>query len=111
MTSNKPSSQGPIPIPKWDVALEALVKEEQQKLGRPLRLDDFSRLAQQYTIRLDDIMVTMFELCIHGEWKYCNSDGTPREINRELLDELTAAGRLKDEDLKNFPGDWSPVAQ
>jgi hypothetical protein len=42
------------------VALEALVKEEHQKLVRPLYLDDFQRLAKQYTIRLDDIMVTLF---------------------------------------------------
>ena len=102
------SSDGPIQIPKWDVALEALVKEEQQKVGRPLVLDDFQRLAQQYTIRLDDIMVTMFELCIHGQWRYHNDGGESREITRELLDELTAGGRLKDEDLKNFPGGWTP---
>ena len=50
MTRNSSSSEGPIYIPKWDVALEALIKEEQQKLGRALYLDDFRRLAQQYTI-------------------------------------------------------------
>lgn len=100
------ASDGPIHIPKWDVALEALAKEEQQKLGRPLVLDDFRRLAQQYTIRLDDIMVTLFELCIHGQWQYHGDP--PREITRELLAELTAGGRLKDEDLKHFTGGWSP---
>ena len=103
------SSEAPIQIPKWDVALEALVKEEHQKLARPLHLDDFQRLAQQYTIRLDDIMVTLFELCIHGLWRYRDTDGRPREITRELLDEMTAGGRLRDEDLKNFPGDWAPL--
>jgi len=102
------SSGGPIQIPKWDVALEALVKEEHQKLGRPLVLDDFQRLAQQYTIRLDDIMVTLFELCIHGQWHYQSEGDGPREITRELLNELTAGGRLKDEDLKNFTGGWAP---
>jgi len=103
------SSQGPITIPKWDVALEALAKEEQQKLARPLSLDDFRRLAQQYTIRLDDIMVTMFELCIHGEWQYQNSDGKPHKITRKLLEELTAGGRLKDEDLQTFAGGWTSL--
>ena len=84
------TSEGPIPIPKWDVALEALIKEEHQKLNRPLNLDDFRRLAQQYTIRLDDIMATLFELCVHAQWQYWNSAGKPQEITRELLDELTA---------------------
>jgi hypothetical protein len=102
-------SEGPIPIPKWDVALEALAKEEQQKLARPLSLDDFRRLSQQYTIRLDDFMVTMFELCIHGEWRYQNSEGRPQKITRKLLEELTSGGRLKDEDLQTFSGGWTPA--
>jgi len=99
-------SDGPIQIPKWDVALEALVKEEQHKLGRPLTLEDFRRLAQHYTIRLDDIMVTLFELCIHGRWRY---EGADHRITRELLEEVTAAGRIKDEDLKGFKGGWRAV--
>jgi hypothetical protein len=39
----------PIAVPKWDVALEALIKEEYGELGRLLTLDDYRRLAQQYT--------------------------------------------------------------
>ena len=105
-----PPSEAPIQIPKWDVALEALVKEEYQKLARPLHLEDFQRLAQQYTIRLDDIMVTMFELCIQGLWQYRGHDGKPHEITRELLQEMTAGGRLKDEDLRNFPGGWTSLS-
>lgn len=107
--TNETSPEGPVPVSKWDVALEALAKEEQQKLGRPLELEDFRRLAQQYTIRLDDIMVTMFELAIHGEWQYRNSGGKPQAITRELLEGLTAGGRLKDEDLKTFSGAWIPL--
>ena len=110
MARNSSSSEGPIHIPKWDVALEALIKEEQQKLGRALYLDDFRRLAQQYTIRLDDIMVTLFELCIQGVWRYQGGDGDSREITRELLDEMTAGGRIKDEDLKTFVGGWIPAS-
>lgn len=110
MSGKKPSAEEPIQVPKWDIALEALVKEEQQKLGRPVDLDDFRRLAQEYTIRLDDIMVTMFELCIHGQWQYRDGNGAIKPITRELLDELTAAGRMKDEDVRNFSGGWSPIA-
>ena len=107
--SKDTSSEAPIQIPKWDVALEALVKEEHQKLARPLHLEDFQRLAQQYTIRLDDIMVTLFELCIQGLWQYRSDDGKQRDITRELLQEMTAGGRLKDEDLRNFTGGWVPL--
>jgi hypothetical protein len=103
------SSDKPVQVPKWDVALEALTKEEQQKLGRPLNLDDFRRLSRQYNIRLDDIMVTMFELCIHNQWRYQGGETGMQSITRELLNEMTAGGRLEDADLKNFSGGWVPV--
>jgi hypothetical protein len=105
MVNETPSGE-PIQIPKWDVALESLLKEEYLKLGRPLYLRDFQRLAQHYAIRLDDIMVTLFELCIHGLWDYRDSENSSQEITRELLENMTAGGRLKDEDLKNFSGGW-----
>ena len=107
---NDKAPEEPIAVPKWDVALEAMATEEYAKLGRPLTLEDYRRLAQQYTIRLDDIMVTLFELCIYSRWQYRNSAGEPREISRELLDELTAGGRLKDEDLTTFSGGWTPLS-
>lgn len=102
----KHTTDGPIPVPKWDVALEALVKEEYAKLGRPLTLDDFRRLGKQYAIRLDDIVVTLFELCLYGDWRY---EGSQR-VTRELFDQLTAAGRIKDEELAAFTGGWRPAA-
>jgi len=108
--SNEKAPEEPIAVPKWDVALEAMVKEEYEKLARPLTLEDYRRLAQQYTIRLDDIMVTLFELCIQGKWQYQDADGTPHKITRQLLTRLTAGGRLNDEDLKTFSGGWMPVA-
>lgn len=107
---NDKTPEEPIAIPKWDVALEALVTEEYEKLGRPLTLDDYRRLAQQYTIRLDDIMATMFELCIQRNWRYQDADGKPRKITRQSLQRLTAGGRLNDEDLKTFTGGWQPLA-
>lgn len=106
MVKETPSGE-PIQIPKWDVALEALLKEEYQNLGRPLYLRDFQRLAQHYAIRLDDIMVTLFELCIHGLWDYRDGENSPQDITRELLEDMTAGGRLKDEDLKSFSGGWA----
>ena len=107
--TNDTSPEEPIAVPKWDVALEAMVKEEHDKLGRPLTLEDYRRLAQQYTIRLDDIMVTLFELCVQGKWQYQDVDGKPYKITRQRLTQLTAGGRLNDEDLKTFKGGWTPV--
>ncbi len=106
---NSVSKEGPIPVPKWDVALEALVREEYQKTGQALRVDDLRRLATEYAIRFDDMMVTLFELCLHGEWQYREAGGTPREMTREIFDELTSGGRLKDRDLAGFDGGWSPL--
>ena len=107
--TNDSSPEEPIAVPKWDVALEAMIKEEHGKLGRPLTLDDFRRLAQQYTIRLDDIMVTLFELCVRELWQYRDADGKARKITRQRLTQLTAGGRLNDEDLKTFSGGWVPA--
>lgn len=95
-----------IEVPAWDVALANLAKEDYKKKGTPLVLDDFNRLAQEYTIRLDDIMVTMFEMVIAGEWQYQGE----QTIVRETLDELYVGGRLHAKDLEPFTGEWSPKA-
>ena len=108
--NNDASPEEPIAVPKWDVALEAMVKDEYAKLGRPLTLDDYRRLAAQYTIRLDDIMVTLLELCIQGKWQYRDEAGKPQKITRQQFTRLTAAGRLSDEDLKTFTGGWTPLS-
>ncbi len=105
MGNNMTSSEMDVPV--WDVALENLAREELQKLKRPLTLDDFSRLANEYTIRLDDIMATLFELVIQGEWCY---EGK-QKISRELLDDLYIGGRLHTKDLESFSGKWSLVAE
>ena len=92
-------------IPKWDIALANLAREECEKLHRPLQLDDFTRLANDYAIRLDDIMVTMFELVIHQHWEY---DG-PQTVTRDTLNQLYVGGRLHAKDLEPFTGQWRPV--
>jgi len=108
--ANDASPEDPIAVPKWDVALEAMIKEEHGQLGRPLTLDDFRRLAQQYTIRLDDIMVTLLELCVRGLWHYQDADGKQLKITRQRMTQLTAGGRrLNDADLKSFSGGWTPA--
>lgn len=111
MTNNKnnKSIDEPIAVPRWDVALEALVREEYQKEGEPLMVADLRRLAMEYAIRFDDIVVTLFELCMHGEWQYRDRDGNIDEMTRERYEELISAGRLKDQDLQRFDGGWSPL--
>jgi len=95
-----------IDVPAWDVALANLVKEEFGKKNVPLTLEDFNHLAKEYTIRLDDIMVTMFEMVIAGEWKY---EGE-QVIVRDTLNDLYVGGRLHAKDLEPFTGGWSPQA-
>ena len=92
-------------IPKWDIALANLAREEYEKQQRPLALADFTRLAGQYSIRLDDIMATMFELVLHQHWHY---EG-PQTITRDAYNELYVGGRLHAKDLETFTGQWRPA--
>lgn len=98
-----------IEVPKWDVALANLAREEHRKKGAPLTLADFQRLARDYAIRLDDIMITMFELVIQGQWSYVDAGGATQAIVRKTLDDLYINGRLHFDDLKAFDGGWSPL--
>ncbi len=93
-----------VDVPAWDVALANLVKEEFGKKSVALTLEDFNHLAKEYTIRLDDIMVTMFEMVIAGEWEY---EGE-QVIVRDTLNDLYVGGRLHAKDLEPFTGGWSP---
>ena len=95
-------------IPKWDIALAALASEESGILGQGLMVKDFHRLAEEHNIRFDDIMVTMFELVIQGEWKYQDSDGAERPITRDEVDKLYVGGRLAEADVMQYLGMWSP---
>ncbi len=90
---------------KWDIALANLAKEEYQKKSAALTMDDFTRLANEYHIRLDDIMITMFELVIHGKWVY---EGEV-EVTRSTLNDLYINGRLHAKDLALFSGLWRPA--
>jgi hypothetical protein len=97
-------------IPKWDVALEALLREEYQKRRTPLTVDDVQRLSAQYSIRFDDMMHTLFELTIHGLWRYMPAPNVIGEITRAHMDALWAEGRLvPDHARKHYPGAWRAV--
>lgn len=96
-------------IPKWDVALAALADDEFRRKGAAMTLNDFRNLARQHTIRLDDIMETLFLLVINGQWIYLDSDGRAQALNQETLDRLYIKRRLSDKDLQEFDGSWQPA--
>lgn len=96
-------------VPKWDIALAALAKEEAEKLNGGLRIAEFKRLADEHAIRFDDIMVTMFELVINNEWRYEYPDGVERPISRDEVEKLYVGGRLVEADVNAYEGLWLPV--
>jgi len=96
-------------VPKWDVALEGLVNDTYHMKGSALNIDDFQKIAVDNKIRFDDIMVTIFELCIYSKWQYKN-DQEKMNITRETLDQLFVNGRLQEKDMRDFSGDWMPLA-
>lgn len=96
-------------FPKWDVALEALVREEHKKQERPLLTEDFLRLAKEHAIRFDDIMDTVLRMVILEAWVYTDSNGKVQPITQEEFDKMYEGGRLKDEDLHEYTGSWIPA--
>ena len=102
-------SEEDIEIPKWDVALEALVREEYAKLGCALKVDDFHHLSVEYSIRFDDIMETVFALTLEGRWIYRDEKGRDKEITQEMIDDLYVNARLHEDDVREYTGGWSPV--
>jgi hypothetical protein len=96
-------------FPKWDVALAALARDAFQKKAAPLILDDFRHLASEHAIRFDDIMESMFQLVINGEWKYTDISGSERVLDQATLDGLYVKRRLSEKDLSAFDGDWQPA--
>lgn len=98
----------PTVVPTWDVALAALALEESEKLGRGLRLEDFKRLSKQYAIRFDDMMVTVFELVVQGEWRYEDPENVKVIVSRDEVEKLYVGGRLAEADVNQYIGLWLP---
>lgn len=94
-------------IPQWDVALEALLREEYGRHGVPLTVGDVHRLAVQFGIRFDDLMTTLFELTVQRRWCYLPKPGVVGGITRAQMDELWKHGRLEPEfAAAAYPGGW-----
>lgn len=103
---NTPVDQ-PVEIPKWDVALEALVMEEYDTIRRPLGLDDFRRLGQTHGIRFHDIMATIYQLEVHGKWRHQGVDGN-QPATPSALEGLYVHGRLDEDTAEKYAVTWSP---
>ncbi len=93
--------------PKWDVALEAMVIDELRKRAAPLSLDVFRNLATQYSVRMDDIMETMFLLVIYRQWNYQDESGKPQVFTQKTLDNLYVKRRLSEHELSQYNGSWT----
>jgi hypothetical protein len=98
-----------VDMPKWDVALALLVRDEYQHKGKALDIDDITRLAREHAIRFDDIMETVFALCIHGQWRYVDATGNARSITQDEVDKLYVDRRLYEKDLREYNGGWCPL--
>lgn len=107
--TKKPTDSS-IDVPKWDVALEALAKEEcRKKNGAGLTVADFKRLAGDHATRFDDIMVTIFELTLQGLWQYRDASGKPHRLTRKEVNDLYVGGRIHEKDMGQFTGTWTPL--
>lgn len=95
-------------MPRWDVAIEGMVKDEYRKQGAPLKMDDFRRLAADYDFRLDDIMETVFLMVMHEAWSYSVDASDSRTLSHEVLVELCTKKRLNDQDLAGINGGFAP---
>lgn len=98
-----------LEVPKWDVALAALAREESHSLGDGLTIEDFKRLAVTHAIRFDDIIATIMELTLVKQWQYRDADGKLKRFNRKDVNDLYVGGRIHEKDMTSFTGRWSPV--
>ena len=100
---NNQQTQPEFEIPKWDVAIEALLREEYQKRNMHFSTDDLQLLASNHGIRFDDIMVTLCTLVEQKQWRY-------HPAMQERFEDLNALfdnGRLAKESVEQFIGSWS----
>jgi len=95
-------------VPLWDVALESLLQEVAKRGVGVLTVGDIVYLAQQYNIRFDDLMVTLFELVLQEQWQYCDASGEVQPITRADVNALFVNGRIYPDDMSGFTGTWRP---
>ena len=95
--------------PLWDEAISSMLAEEQQMLDAPLGLEKLQELGVTHTIRVGDILETLFLMAIYGDWLYLGADGRQKELDEEALQSMYAAGRIDKDNASAFAGEWVPA--
>jgi len=95
--------------PLWDEGISLFLYGEYEKRQQPFTIEDLRGFANENAIRIGDILETLFLMSIYGEWKFTDKSGNETELDEDALNELYAKGRLSDEDLVAFEGEWQPV--
>lgn len=95
-------------IPKWDVALEALMREEYVNNDKKLTLADIERLAVKYAIRFDDMIITALTLLVENAWVYTDEQGEELRFSQNKLDKLYQGGRIAKKEVQHMSGYWMP---
>lgn len=94
---------------QWDVALEALLNEQYLAAGEALNLQALTRLSDQHTIRLDDILDTLCKLTGAGLWQYASEKGDAGDPDNDMCRLLKANHRLNELQLDRLRGHWQPA--
>lgn len=95
-------------VPGWDVALEALIREECEMLGRSLALEDFQRLAHDYDFRTHDFLATVCQLVGSGRWVHRLPGGGSAAMSAEELERLYVYGRIDEDLAEKYGVTWEP---
>ena len=92
----------------WDVALAALLTDCYRTQGQALNLHAVTRLSDQHSIRLDDMLDTLCKLVRHAGWQFLTSAGEPVEPDEAICDLLENNQRLTELQLDRLHGRWQP---
>lgn len=97
--------------PLWDEGISSYLVGEYEKQKKPLTSADLQNIANEWAVRVGDLLETLFLMSISGVWQYYDAeDGSSIELDEVALDELYAKGRVSADDMKEFSGVWSPVS-
>ncbi len=96
------------PDPLWDEGISSFLLGEYEQRQVPLTVDDLQHFATEHTVRVGDILETLFLMAIYGEWLYIDAHGVEQQLDEEALNALYAKGRLSATDLDVFSGMWQP---
>jgi len=97
------------PEPIWDEGISSYLYGEFERKQAPLSTEELRVSAIEQAVRIGDILETLFLMAIYGEWKYTDESGQEQTLDEDALNELYGKGRISEEELKAFPGFWSPV--